>query len=127
MAVRRLRSALAGISLTRALVGLGAIIVTINVCSAIWDVRAERERIERRAQRDFANLTRLLAEQTASSLEAADAVLRDAVRDGSATKVAAMVERLRDELMHVPQIAAFLVVDSAGRVLARTSDTPPTS
>ena len=124
MAVRRLRSALAGISLTRALVGLGAIIVTINVCSAIWDVRADRERIERRAQRDFANLTRLLAEQTASSLEAADAVLRDAVRDGSATKVAAMVERLRDELMHVPQIAAFLVVDSAGRVLARTSDTP---
>ncbi|HKQ29108.1 MAG TPA: PAS domain S-box protein [Burkholderiales bacterium] len=124
MAVRRLRSAIAGISLTRALVGLGAIIVTINVCSAIWDVRADRHRIERRAQRDFSNLTRLLAEQTASSLEAADAVLRDAVRDGSATKVAAMVERLRDELMHVPQIAGFLVVDSAGRVLARTSNTP---
>ena len=124
MRTERVRAAINRISLTRALVGLGVLLVTINVCSAIWDIRANRMRTEQRAQRDFSNLTNLLAEQTAASLEAADVVLRDAARDGSAPKVAAMVQRLRDDLAHIPQIAAFLVVDSNGLVLARTSATP---
>ena len=66
MSAGRLRAALSGISLTRALVGLGVVIVAINVCSAIWDIRADRIHTEQRAQRDFSNLTRLLAEQTAA-------------------------------------------------------------
>src|SRR5678816_4746629 len=86
MPAGRLRAALSGISLTRALVGLGAVLVTINVCSAIWDIRADRERVQQRAQRDFSNLTRLLAEQTAASLEAVDLMLRDAVRTSSAAR-----------------------------------------
>jgi PAS domain S-box-containing protein len=124
MPAAALRSALARISLTRALVGLGVLMVAINVASAIWDSRADRIRTEQRAQRDFSNLTRLLAEQTAASLEAADVVLRDAMREGAAPRVAAMVQRLSDEVLHIPQIAAFLVIDADGRVLARTSETP---
>ena len=74
---------------------------------------------EQRARRDFANLVHILAEQTAASLEAADAVLRDSQRDRSAARIAATVPRLRDELMHIPQVAAFLVVDANGKILPR--------
>ncbi len=124
MPTARVRSALSRIPLGRALIALGVVLVGINICSAIWDVRNAQERTERRAERDFSNLTRLLAEQTAASLDAADLLLRDASREGSAPRVAAMAERLRDELAQIPQIAAFLVLDADGRVLARTNPTP---
>ena len=62
------RSAFARVSLTRALVALGVLLVAIIVGDAIWDIRVDRDRTERRAQRDFTNLTNLLTEQTAASL-----------------------------------------------------------
>jgi PAS domain S-box-containing protein len=124
MPTGNVRSALARISLTRALVGLGALLVAINVCSAIWDIRAERSRTERAAQRAVSNVTSLLAEQTAASLESADLILRDAQRSGSADRVAAVVPRLREELAHSPQIAAILVLDRRGQVLAQTNELP---
>ena len=107
-----------------ALIALGVLLVIINVGSAVWDVRVDRARTELRAQRDFSNLTGLLAEQTASALEAVDLVLRDAVREGNAAKLAAAAPRLRDEIIHIPQVAAFLVLDADGRVIARTHETP---
>src|SRR5688500_5848772 len=124
MPAGRLRAALSSISLTRALVGLGALLVAINVCSAIWDIRADRARTEQRALRDFSNLTRLLAEQTAASLEAVDLMLRDAVRDGSAVKAAAMLERMPEELALIPQLAALQVLDRNGAVLAQSNVLP---
>ena len=54
MPAGRLRTVLSGISLTRALVGLGVLLVTINVSSAIWDIRSDRQRVlqrERAGQR----------------------------------------------------------------------------
>jgi PAS domain S-box-containing protein len=119
-----LRSALARISLTRALIGLGILLVAINVASAIWDVRTNRELTERRAQRDFSNLTSLLAEQTAASLEAVDLILRNAQRSGVAHSVAGVMPRLRDELARVPQLAEILVFDAQGEIVARTNDLP---
>jgi PAS domain S-box-containing protein len=124
MPAGRLRAALSGISLTRALVGLGALLVAINVCSAIWDIRADRQRVQQRAQRDFSNLTSLLAEQTAASLEAVDLVLRDAARSGSAAKTAAALERMPEELTHIPQLAALVVLDREGEVLTQTNPLP---
>jgi PAS domain S-box-containing protein len=120
----RIRRLFAGVELTRALVVLGVLLVGINIASAIWDIRIDRQRTERRAQRDYSNLTSLLAEQTAASLEAADLVLRDAMRGGSAASVAAAIPRLREEVAHMPQVAAFMVFDAAGNVLARTHDMP---
>jgi len=64
------RSAASRITLTRALVALGAVLVGINVASAIWDARTDRDRTELRARRDLSNLTGLLSEQTAAALEA---------------------------------------------------------
>ena len=112
------------VTLARALVALGVLLVGINIGSAVWDVRNDRDRTEQRAQRDFANLTNVLSEQTASSLDAVDLVLRDAARSGSATSVAALVPRLKEALVHVPQVAAFLVLDTSGRVVGRTNETP---
>src|SRR5260221_11080337 len=103
---------------------LGALLVAINVGSAIWDVRTDRERTELRARRDLSNISGLLAEQTAASLEAVDLVLRDAVRDGGAAKVAALAPRLRAQSVPIPQVAAFLVVDAGGRVAGRTNAAP---
>ena len=122
--VQGLRAALATLSLTRALIGLGIVLVAINIASAVMHVRIDRERTEQRALRDVSNVTRLLTEQTASSLEAVDVVLRDAMRTGDARAVAATAPRLHDELVHIPQVAAFLVVDPAGQVIARTNETP---
>jgi PAS domain S-box-containing protein len=124
MPAGRLRAALSGISLTRALVALGAFMVAINVASAIWDIRADRTRVQQRAQRDFSNLTSLLAEQTAGSLEAVDLVLRDAVRDGSASKAAAMLGRMPEELAQIAQLASIVVLDRNGEVLTQTNLLP---
>jgi PAS domain S-box-containing protein len=120
----RARSALARIPLGRTLVAVGVIVVVINIASAVWDVRAAYDRVERRALRDLTNMTRVLAEQTAASLEAVDVILRDMARTGAARKAAEGVPGLRDELGHVSTIAALLVLDAQGRVLARTGDTP---
>jgi len=118
------RSALSRLPLGRVLIGLGLVLVAINVASAVWDVRSAHDRVERRAHRDFSNVTRLLAAQTAASLEAADLMLRDAARTGSPEAAAAAMPRMRDELARVPQVAALLVLDARGRVIGRTSETP---
>src|SRR5438309_11339026 len=90
------------ITLTRALVALGAVLVAINVASAIWDARADRDRTELRSRRNLSNLGGLLSEQTAAALETVDLVLRDAVRDGAPAKAAAMTTRLSDAMDHIP-------------------------
>ena len=123
MPAPRARPALSRIPLGRALIALGLVLVAINVASAVWDVREARERTERRAQRDFTNVTHLLAEQTAASLEAVDLILR-AVRAKTAGEVAASVPRMRDDLARIPQIAALALLDAQGHVLAATSEPP---
>jgi PAS domain S-box-containing protein len=120
MPTARLRSALSRIPLGRALISLGLLLVAINIGSAIWDVRKAYERNERRVLRDFSNMTRLIAEQTATSLEAIDLILR-AVRTKGASEV---MPQVRDELARIPHIASVLVLDAQGQVLSRASDAP---
>ncbi|HEV3009461.1 MAG TPA: ATP-binding protein [Burkholderiales bacterium] len=123
MPTARLRSALSRIPLGRALIALGLVLVGINICSAIWDVRKARDRTEQRAQRDYSNMTRLLAEQTAASLESVDFILR-ALQGKSAAELVAIEAKLGDELARIPQMAGITVLDANGQVLARTSQTP---
>ena len=120
----RARSVLARIPLGRTLVALGVVLVVINVASAIWDVRTAYDRIERRAQRDLSNMTRLLAEQTAASLEAVDLVLRDMARGDTAKAVASGCPGCATSSRNVSTIAALLVLDAQGKVLARTGGVP---
>jgi len=117
------RSALSRIPLGRALIALGVVLVAINIGAAVWDVRKAHERTERRALRDFSNMTRLLAEQTAASLDSVDLILR-AVQSKTASEVVAIEPKLRDELLRIPQIAALTVLDARGQVLVHSSETP---
>jgi PAS domain S-box-containing protein len=111
------RGVLSRIPLGRALIALGLVLVAINVGSAIWDVRSSHERTERRALRDYTNMTRLLAEQTAASLDSVDLILRGLQGSGS--------HELHELARMPPQIATLTVLDAAGRVvLARSSGTP---
>src|SRR5436190_8256246 len=119
-----LRAALARVSLARALIALAFLLVAINIGSAIMHVRIDREHTEARALRDVSNLARLLNEQTAATLEAVDVVLRDSGRARSAAAVASAMPRLSGELMHIPQVAAFLVIDPTGQVVGRTNESP---
>ena len=120
----RLRAAFERLSLAHLLIGLGVLLVAINIGSAVWDAHSDRERIFRDVQRDLSNIASLLTEQTAAGLEAVDLVLRDIQRLGPPARVAAQMPRLQDEVMHLSQVAAILVFDPDGRVVARTNQTP---
>jgi PAS domain S-box-containing protein len=113
------RSALSRIPLGRALIALGLVLVGINIASAIWDVHEARNRTERRALRDFANTTRLVAEQTAASLDAVDLILRTAPARPARE---AIEPRLRDALPRIAQIAGLVVVDERGEVLSSSGE-----
>ena len=69
------------IKLRRGLFAFGALLVGLSILSALWTVRSDRARVEEEASRNFANLTALLAEQTARSLESVDLVLAAATSD----------------------------------------------
>src|ERR1700674_2258760 len=119
---------LSGMTLRRLLFALGALLVGINVLSAIWDIRTERATVERNALRDFNNLTALLANQTARSLESTDLLLRAAANDistGGAGDPAARARRLRDRISGIPQIRAVLLLDRDGRIVLSTDERSP--
>src|SRR5262245_25501405 len=119
-----LRATAARVSLARALVALAFLLVAINIGSAIMHVRIDRTLTEARALRDVSNLGRLLNEQTAATLEAVDLVLRDAARTRDPRTIAAAIPLLQEELIHIPQVSAFLVIDTNGKVVGRTNETP---
>src|ERR671935_2013286 len=93
----RLRAALERLSLVHLLIGLGLLLVVINIGSAVWDAMSDRERVFRDVQRDVSNITSLLAEQTATGLEAVDLLLRDVQRMGPPGRIAMQASRLQDE------------------------------
>src|SRR3954468_22859470 len=120
----RLRAAFERLSLAHLLIGVGVLLVAINIGSAVWDAYSDRERIFRDVQRDVSNITSLLAEQTATGLEAVDLVLRDVQRIGSAAQIARQEPRLRDELAYLSQVAAILVFDEKEEIVPRTNEAP---
>jgi PAS domain S-box-containing protein len=116
-------------TLRRALFAFGALLIGINVASALWSMRADRARVERDALRNFSNLSALLAEQTAGSLESVNLLLRDAVSEieaGGIGEPAVLQGRLRDRLAGIRQVGALLVIDPDGRVLVSTGEQAPT-
>src|SRR5438477_13036235 len=103
-----------GMNPRKALFVFAALLVGINVLSAIWDIRNERTLVERNALRDFSNLTALLTDQTARALEGTDLLLRAAANDISRTSIgdhAARTQRLKDRISGIPQIRAVLLLD----------------
>jgi signal transduction histidine kinase/CheY-like chemotaxis protein len=125
MATRAEPQGLSGMTLRRLLFAMGAVLVGINVLSAIWDIRNERALVERNALRNYSNLTRLLANQTSIAIESADLLLRAAANDISTYGVgdpASRIVRLRDRVSGLPHIRAVLLLDRNGRVVLSTDD-----
>ncbi len=124
----RARSGTSWIALRRALIAFGALLVAINVGSALWSIRFDRARVERDALRSFSNLAALLAEQTAGSLEAVELLLRDVGSEIDAAGVGdreALRERLRARVAGMPQVRALLVIGPDGRLLVSTGAQAP--
>src|SRR5438067_13494555 len=119
--------ALSGMNPRKALFVFAALLVGINVLSAIWDIRNERRLVERNALRDFKNLTALLADQTARALEGTDLLLRAAATDISTAGIGdrvARTQRLKDRISGIPQIRATLLLERDGSVAASTDEPP---
>ena len=98
-------------------------LVAINIIAAIWDVRKAHDRTESRAKRDFSNMTRLLAEQTAASLDSVDLILR-ALQGKGVDETVAIAPKLRDELDRIPHIAALSVFNAQGQLVLLSSNIP---
>jgi len=116
------------ITLRRALFAFGVVLVGINVVSSLWTLRSDRIRVERDALRNFANLTALLAEQTARSFESVNLLLDAATSDMAATGIgdlAARETRLKDRLSGIPQVRSLLLLGPDGRVLVDTAGDIP--
>ncbi len=123
MQAPRAARGLSGMTLRRMLFALGAVLIGINVLSAVWDIRNQRALVERNALRDFNNLTSLLADQTARALESTDVLLRGAANDISTAGLgdaAVRAARLKDRISGIPQIRAVLLLDRNGRVVLST-------
>jgi PAS domain S-box-containing protein len=114
-----------GMTLRSALFAFGALLVGINVISAVWDIRNEHDLVERNALRGYTNLTSLLADQTARALESVDLLLRGAANNISETGVGettARTLRLKDRISGIPQIRAVLLLDREGRLVLSTDE-----
>src|ERR1700759_2610035 len=119
---------LSGMTPRRMLVAMGVLIVGINVLSAVWDIRNERVLVERNALRDYNNLTALLADQTARSLDAAGILVSAAANDVTAGGVGdaqARARRFRDRISGIPQVRSMLLLDRDGRLVLSTDDQGP--
>ena len=118
-----LRAAASGMTLRRLLVALAALLVGINVVSALWDIRKERMAVERNTLRDFNNITAVLADQTARSLESVGLLLRAAateIADSGVGDPRARTQRLADRISGIPQVRGLLLLDPQGKVVLST-------
>src|SRR5262245_4832882 len=116
------------ISLRGALFAFGALLVGINIASALWTVRTDRARVEQDALRNFSNLTALLAEQTARSLESVNLLLDATVSEMRAVGLgdpAVREARLKDRISGIPQVRSLLLLGQDGRVLIDTAGEIP--
>jgi PAS domain S-box-containing protein len=116
------------IKLRRGLFAFGALLVGLSILSALWTVRSDRTRVEEEASRNFANLTALLAEQTARSLESVDLVLAAATSDMRVRGIGDPTlreVRMKDRISGIAQIRSLLLLDPDGRVLVDTAGQIP--
>jgi PAS domain S-box-containing protein len=116
------------IKLRRGLFAFGVLLVGLSILSALWTVRSDRARVEAEASRNFANLTALLAEQTARSLESVDLVLAAATSDMRVRGIGdptVREVRMKDRISGITQIRSLLLLGPDGRVLVDTAGQIP--
>ena len=115
------------LTLRRLLFIVGVLLVSVNVLSAIWDLRNSRVVVQRDAERAYGNIATLLADQTARSLESIQIVVEQAAGDISRNGIGdprIRSQRLADRIAGLPRIRDMLILDSRGQVVLRTLATP---
>jgi signal transduction histidine kinase/CheY-like chemotaxis protein len=118
---------LPSLTLRRLLFIVGALLVSVNLLSAIWDLRNSRVVVQRDAERVYGNIATLLADQTARSLESIQIIVRqtagDISRNGTGNPQLRS-QRLAERIAGLPRIRDLLVLDRQGRVVLSTLSTP---
>lgn len=123
-------------ALRRRLAGIGAVVVALALFGTAGLIQSQRQAALDEARTGAENLALVLAEQTARSVEAVDAVLRDLTETlvppgataGSvraALAAPALLPWLDRRAASLPLIEALFVDDPAGQVLAASPACPP--
>jgi signal transduction histidine kinase/ActR/RegA family two-component response regulator len=106
---------------------VGVLLVSVNVLSAIWDLRNSRAVVQRDAERGYGNIATLLADQTAGSLESIELIVEQTAGDISRNGVGdprLRSQRLADRIAGLPRIRDLVILDRQGQLVLRTVATP---
>jgi PAS domain S-box-containing protein len=108
----------------------GALVVVVMASFQIYDILRRLDMVVETAQQSYASISRTLAEQTRSAVQAVDVVVHDTATLMQLTRLRAddpqIHERLRSRMQLMPQIENLFVAGSDGSVFATGTDaTPP--
>jgi len=104
----------------------GALVVVVMASFQLYDIVRRLDIVVETAQQSYASLSRTLAGQTRSAVQAVDVVMQDTATVMQLTRLRAddpqMHERLRSRMRLIPQIENLFVAGSDGNVLATGAD-----
>ncbi len=102
------------------------LIVVAIAAFQVYDVVRRHDIVIETAERDLASLVRVLAEQAARAVQAADVVVRDTAADagmlGLPSGRQALQQRLRDRIIAIEQIEQLAIIDASGAVVAAAGE-----
>lgn len=116
----------------RALISIGIGLASGTMALFGWFAGQLGDVTLREAEQNQVNMTRMLAEHTARTIEATDLILRVAVTQVSARGLptdeatrGAIRSRILERMANVPQVSSLLVLDADGRAILDSSAASP--
>lgn len=107
----------------------GTLVVVVMASVQLYDIIRRLDIVVETAQQNYASLSRALAEQSRSAVQAVEVVVQDTTTVMQLTQLRADDpqghERLRSRMQLIPQIRDLFVAGRDGRVLAAGAETPP--
>jgi hypothetical protein len=104
----------------------GAVLVVVTASFQLYDILRRLDIVVETAEQSYASISRSLAEQTRSAVQAVDVVVQDTATVMQLTRLRAddpqLHERLRGRMRLIPQIENLFVAGSDGSVLAAGGD-----
>lgn len=106
----------------------GTLVVVVMATVQVYDIIRRLEIVVETAQRNYASLSRTLAEQSRGAVQAVDVIVQDTATlmqlrpDDPQASV-----RLRSRMQLIPHTHALFVADRDGRIIAAGVDDPPPS
>ena len=107
----------------------GALVVVVMASVQLYDILRRLDIVVETAQQSYAHLSRALAEQTRSAVQAVDVVVQDSATLMQLAQLPVdsprLHARLRDRMELIPQIRELFLVGRDGSILAAGTVTPP--